>query len=32
MPWVRLLVVSLSPWRAVFNPRTVHVGVVVDKV
>jgi hypothetical protein len=32
MPWLRLFVAGLSPWRPVFDPGSVHVGFVVDKV
>jgi hypothetical protein len=32
VPWLRLLVAGLSPWRPGFDPRSVDVGFVVDKV
>jgi hypothetical protein len=32
VPWLRLLVAGLSPRRPGFNPGSVHVGFVVDKV
>jgi hypothetical protein len=32
VPWLRLLVVSLSPNRPGFAPGSVHVGFVVDRV
>ena len=32
MPWVRRLVAALSPRRLGFDPGSVHVGFVVDKV
>jgi hypothetical protein len=32
VPWLRRLVVGLSPRRSEFNPGSVHVGFVVDKV
>jgi hypothetical protein len=32
VPWLRRLVAGLSLWRPVFEPRSVHVGFVVDKV
>jgi hypothetical protein len=32
MPWFRLLVAGLSPRRPESDPRSVHVGLVVDKV
>jgi hypothetical protein len=32
VPWLRRLVVGLSPRRPGFNPGSVHVGFVVDKV
>jgi len=30
MPWIRLLVISLSLWGLGFNPRPVHAGFVAD--
>jgi hypothetical protein len=32
VPWLRQLVTGLSPRRPGFNPGSVHVGFVVDKV
>jgi hypothetical protein len=32
MPWHGRLVAGLSPWRPGFDPRSVHVVIVVDKV
>jgi hypothetical protein len=32
VPWLRRLVVGLSPRRPGFDPGSVHVGFVVDKV
>jgi hypothetical protein len=32
MPWLRRLVAGLSPRRPGFDPGSVHVGFVVDKV
>jgi hypothetical protein len=32
MPWLRQLVVGLSPRRPGFTPGSIHVGIVVDKV
>jgi hypothetical protein len=32
LSWVRRLVAGLSPWRFGFDPGSVHVGFVVDKV
>jgi hypothetical protein len=32
MPWLTQLVTGLSPRRPGFDPRSVHVGFVVDKV
>jgi hypothetical protein len=32
VPWFRRLVAGLSPPRTGFDPRSVHVGFVVDKV
>jgi hypothetical protein len=32
VPWLRRLVAGLSPWRPGFDPGSVHVGFVVDKV
>jgi hypothetical protein len=32
MPWLRRLVAGVSPRRAGFDPKPVHVGFVVDKV
>jgi hypothetical protein len=32
VPWLRRLVAGLPPRRPVFNPGSVHVGFVVDKV
>jgi hypothetical protein len=32
VPWLRLLVADLSPRRAGFDPGSVHVGFVVNKV
>jgi hypothetical protein len=32
MPWLRQLIVGLSPWKPRFTPRSVHVGFVIDKV
>jgi hypothetical protein len=32
MQWVRQFVADLSMWMPGFNPRTVHEGLVVDKV
>ena len=32
VPWLRRLVAGLSLWRPGFDPRTVHVGFVVEKV
>jgi hypothetical protein len=32
VPWLRQLVTGLSLWRPRFNPGSVHVGFVVDKV
>jgi hypothetical protein len=32
VPWLRRLVAGLSPRRPGFNPESVHVGFVVDKV
>ena len=31
-PWLRRLAAGLSPWRPVFDPQSVHVRFVVDKV
>jgi hypothetical protein len=32
VPWLRRLVAGLSPLRPGFDPGSVHVGFVVDKV
>ena len=32
VPWLRRSVAGLSPWMPGFDPRSVHVGFVVDKV
>jgi hypothetical protein len=32
VPWLRRLAAGLSPWRPGFDPGSVHVGFVVDKV
>jgi hypothetical protein len=32
VPWVRRLVAGLSPRRPGFDPDSVHVGFVVDKI
>jgi hypothetical protein len=32
VPWLRRLAAGLSPRRPGFDPRSVHVGFVVDKV
>jgi hypothetical protein len=32
MPWLRRLAAGLPPWRPGFDPGSVHVGFVVDKV
>jgi hypothetical protein len=32
VPWLRLLVAGLLPWRPGFAPRSVHAGFLVDKV
>jgi hypothetical protein len=32
VPWLRRSVAGLSPWRPGFDPGSVHVGIVVDKV
>jgi hypothetical protein len=32
VPWLRRLVAGFSPWRPGFDPWSVHVGFVVDKV
>jgi hypothetical protein len=32
VPWLRRLVIDLSPRRPVFEPGSMHVGFVVDKV
>jgi hypothetical protein len=32
VPWLRRLVAGLSPRRPGFDPGSVHVGFVVDKV
>jgi hypothetical protein len=32
LPWLRRLVAGLSPRRPGFDPRSVHMGFVVDKV
>jgi len=32
VPWLRLLVAGLSPWRSEFNPRPGQLGFVVDKM
>ena len=32
VPWLRRLVAGLSPRRSGFDPDSVHVGFVVDKV
>jgi hypothetical protein len=32
VPWLRRLVAGLSPWKPGFDPGSVHVGFVVDKV
>jgi hypothetical protein len=31
-PWLRRLVAGLSPWRPGFDPGSLHVGFVVEKV
>jgi hypothetical protein len=31
VPWLRLLVTGLSPWRPGFAPGSIHVGFVVDR-
>jgi len=32
VPWLRQLFASLSPWRPGFNPRSVQVGFLVERV
>jgi hypothetical protein len=32
VPWLRRLAAGLPPWRPGFDPGSVHVGFVVDKV
>jgi hypothetical protein len=32
VPWLRSLVAGLSPQRPGFEPRSIHVGFVVDEV
>jgi hypothetical protein len=32
VPWLRRLVAGLSLWRSGFDPGSVHVGFVVEKV
>jgi hypothetical protein len=32
VPWLRRLAAGLPPWRPRFDPGSVHVGFVVDKV
>jgi hypothetical protein len=32
VPWLRRLVADLSPRRPGFDPGSVHVGIVMDKV
>jgi hypothetical protein len=32
VPWIRRLAAGLPPWMPEFDPGSVHVGFVVDKV
>ena len=32
VPWLRRLVAGLSAHKPVFDPRSIHVGFIVDKV